>query len=207
MDNLKFYIIIAVLGLAAFIGLSSYLPTRFESGNNEVQVSLFPMKVGQWMGKDVPLTQRDYDILETKNLVMRQYTDPAGRSVLLYIIYSGDNRKVLHPPEVCYLGGGATITEKGMVPVSPRIQANKMVTELGGTRQLVVYWYKAGAFNTPVYFKQQLNAAIGLLLGKKKSSSMIRISVDLKEGENASAVKMMQEFAAEIEPLLPRYVP
>ena len=206
MDNLKFYIVVGVLCLAAFVGLSSYLPTRFESGD-KVQVSLFPMKVGAWTGKDVALTQRDYDILETKNLIMREYTAPGGRSVLLYIIYSGDNRKVLHPPEVCYLGGGATITEKGTLAISPRIQANKMVIEQSGGQQLVVYWYRAGAFNTPQYFDQQLNAAIARLLGRKTSSAMVRISVDLKEGENSSAVKMMREFAAEIEPLLPKYVP
>jgi EpsI family protein len=206
MDNFKFYIVVGVLCLAAFIGLSSYLPTRFESGD-QVQVTAFPMKVGVWQGKDMPLTDRDYAILETRNLIMRQYTDPAGRWILLYIIYSGDNRKVLHPPEVCYLGGGATITEKGTLAISPKIQANKMVTELSGGQQLVVYWYKACAFNTPKYFDQQINAAIARLLGKKTSSAMIRLSVDLRQGENASAAKMMREFAAEIEPLLPKYVP
>ncbi len=206
MDNLKFYIVAGILFVSAVVGLSSYLPTRFDTGD-QVQMSALPEKIGKWVGKDIPLTERDYAILETKNLVMRQYTDPAGRTLLFYIIYSGDNRKVLHPPEVCYLGGGATITEKAVIPVTSGIKANKMITEIASGRQYVVYWYKAGALNTENYFNQQARVMLRRLIGKKTSSAMIRISADLKDGEDASVAKMIKEFAVDVEPLLVKYVP
>lgn len=206
MKNIKFIIVVVILLLASFVGLYSYLPSRVNA-EGEIKMSGFPMVIDQWKGWDVALSQRDYDILETRNLIMRQYTNAAGQALTLYIIYSGDNRKVLHPPEVCYLGGGATITEKGIINVSPKVQANRMVTDLSGGRQLVVYWFKAGDFNTPKYFDQQLKVMMGRLLGKKTSSAMIRISADIKEGDDAAATSMIQAFARDVEPLLVKYVP
>ena len=203
---MKFYIIATVLLLASVIGLSAYLPAKMATGDT-VQMSAFPMKIGSWTGKDIALTQRDYAILETKNLIMRQYTDPNGHSVLLYMIYSGDNRKVLHPPEVCYLGGGSTITEKGIMTVSPKTSAVKMITELAGGRQFVIYWFKAGQYNTSKYFDQQIRVMMRRLIGKKTSSAMIRISADIKDGEDVMVPGMIKSFAVDVEALLPKYVP
>lgn len=207
MNNIKFFLVVGLLALAAFVALSSYLPERFDTGSS-VKMADFPMKIGSWTGKDVPLTARDYAILETKNLIMREYTDPAGRKVLLYIIYSEGNRKVAHPPEVCYTGGGATITEKGVFTISPAIRATRMITEFSeGGRQFVVYWFKAGNFNTDNYMAQQFRVAWRHTLGKKTSAAMIRVSADLKDDQEAVVSKMIKDFSREIEPLLPKYVP
>jgi EpsI family protein len=207
MKNIKFILVATILAVVCFVGISSYLPERFDAGTS-VQMAAFPKTVGPWTGEDIALTPRDYAILETKNLIMRKYTRSSGEAVVLYIVYSEDNRKVSHPPEVCYSGGGSTIAQKGTFSVSPRIPANKMIAEYAdGTRQFVVYWYKAGDFQTAKYLDQQFRIVWRRTFGKKTSAALIRVSADVKEGEEARVGQMIREFSSAIEPLLQKYVP
>ena len=131
----------------------------------------------------------------------------ASRPVALYIIYSGDNRKSLHPPEICYTGGGATILEKSIVPLTAGLRANKFIIADKNFKQLVVYWFRADNLNTPSYVMQQLRTALNRTFGKQASGAMIRISTVVKPGEDAQALQTIKGFARLIEPLLSKYVP
>lgn len=203
MNNKTFIIVVAIIILAAII---VNMPMKFDS-TKEAKMAEFPMKIGEWQGKDLPLNERDYEILETKNLVMREYKNPKGESVYLYIIYSGDNRRALHPPEVCYTGGGATILEKTVIPITDSLKANKFTIERKDSLHLVVYWFKSTDLNTYSYLKQQLKVVSDRLFGRKTSGAMIRVSTDIKEGGEEAALARIKSFIAQIEPLLSRYVP
>ncbi|MFA5156288.1 MAG: exosortase C-terminal domain/associated protein EpsI [Candidatus Omnitrophota bacterium] len=208
MSNKNFIIVICVLALACAVGFLSY--SSFGRSNSpEVQMASFPMTIGEWKGTDIPLRERDYEILETRNLIMRDYINQkTADKVNLYIIYSQDNRKAAHPPEICYTGGGAnTITEKSVVPVTDSISANRFVIENKDFRQLVVYWFKSTDFSTYSYFRQQLKAAIDHMFRKKTSSAMIRISATLKDDDQSPAFNRIKAFCSEIEPLIKKYVP
>jgi len=117
MNNKTFFIVIGILVIASVVGLSSYMPARV-AAKGEVKMADFPMAIGEWQSKDIPLSERDFEILETRNLIMREYKNFSGELVYLYIIYSGDNRNVVHPPEICYTGGGATIIDKSILSMN-----------------------------------------------------------------------------------------
>lgn len=206
MNNKTFVIVVCILTIAAAAGLISYLPAKFDSGNS-VKMADFPKTVGDWQSKDIQLSERDYEILETRNLIMREYKNPAGQTILLYIVYSEDNRKVSHPPEVCYMGSGATVVEKEKLKLSNSISANKMLAESPNNQQIVIYWYKAGSLNTNNYLKQQLKIALVRTFGKSTSGALIRLSADIKEGNETAALNLLKSFTSQIEPLLPKYVP
>ena len=156
MKNLNFFLVIVILLLVSGLIFNSYLPSKQES-LAQVKVSDFPKEIGDWRGEDIPLSERDFAILETKNLIIREYKNSNADSIYLYIIYSEENRKALHPPEICYTGGGAaTILKKTIAQITDNLKANMFAIESGQQRQLVVYWFKAGDFNTPSYLKQQL---------------------------------------------------
>lgn len=206
MNNKTFLIVVVILSMVTVIGLISYLPTRFDV-SSRIKVADFPMQIGGWTAKDIPLSERDYEILETRNLIMREYKNKKGEAVYLYIIYSEDNRKVSHPPEVCYLGSGLTIVDKSIIQLTNAIRATKMLAEQANSRQLVVYWFKAGKLYTEKYLKQQLKIVSDRMLGKRTSGAMIRLSGDIKNNDETAALKTLQLFASQIEPLLPKYVP
>jgi EpsI family protein len=206
MNNKTFFIVIVILVAVAVIGMISYLPTRFDI-TSKIKVSDFPMTIGEWQATDIPLSKRDYEILETTNLFVRDYKNSKGDSVYLYVIYSEDNRKVSHPPEVCLLGSGVNILDKSLIDVTDSINATKLTVEKGDTRQLVVYWFKAGKLYTDKYLKQQLKIVIDRMFGKRTAGAMIRVSTDVKNDSPDAALGLIREFCREIEPLLARYVP
>ena len=206
MNNKTFLIVAVILAGFAVLALSTYLPHIYDA-SKEPQMAKFPLKIGEWQGKDVPLTETDYAILATKNLIVREYEAQGKPMVALYIIYSGDNRKSLHPPEICYTGGGATILEKSVIPLTSNLKANKFTIEERHFKQLVVYWFRADNLNTPSYIMQQIRTALRRTFGKQASGAMIRISTVVKPGEDAQALQTIKGFARLIEPLLSKYVP
>jgi EpsI family protein len=207
MNNKNFVILTCILGLAALISLFSYIPTRSERGD-KIMVKDFPMQVGLWQAKDIPLSERDFQILETRNLFVRDYTNPDQESVNFYVVYSEDNRKASHPPEVCYMGSGLTIVDKSSFQLTKNIKATKMTVEKEGVQnQLVVYWLKAGKFQTDKYLNQQFKMVMDRTFGRKTSGALLRLSTDIKNDNTEEALERIREFAREIEPLVEKYIP
>jgi EpsI family protein len=205
MKNLTFIIAAAILIAVAVI---VNIPPKFDA-SLEAQMSNFPMKFGDWVGENVPLRESDYAILETRNLIMRNYKNlTRGDEVNLYIIYSSDNRKALHPPEICYTGGGAgTILEKKVEALNSGFKVNKFIIENKNLSQVVVYWFKSGQLSTYSYIKQQLKTMADRLLQKKTSGAMIRISTVVDPQNPGKGLNLIKSFAEEIVPLIERYVP
>jgi len=207
MNNKNFIIVVIILAIVSVVGLISYLPARSDSAL-KYKVGNFPKTIGEWTSKDLPLSERDYEILETRNLFVREYKNASGEVVYFYLIYSEDNRKVSHPPEVCYMGSGATVVNKSSVQLNNNLKAVKLLVDKDKSRQLVVYWFKAGKTNTDQYLKQQSKIVLDRMLGKRTSGAMIRLSVDIKDDKDVDrGLALIKSFTARIVPLLDKYVP
>jgi EpsI family protein len=206
MNNKSFFVVVTILVIAAIISYIFYRKPESE-GLISVKMSDFPMAIGEWSSQDIPLSERVYELLETRNLIMRNYTNQNGESVNLYIIYSPDNRKVNHPPEICLQGEGAIITNKTPIQITKTIRATKLMIEKGLSRDLVVYWYKAGTLNTNSYLLQQLKHVLGRFSNNNTSVAMVRISADVDSSGEDIAIARIKTFANLIEPILNKYVP
>lgn len=206
MGNKNFIITVTILIIVAITGLSSYMLPATDSAL-KVKVADFPKTIGGWVSTEIPLSERDYEILETRNLFLRDYKNGKGDSVILYIIYSEDNRKVSHPPEICYMGSGLTIVNKSAIKLTESIKAVKMLAEKADNRQLVIYTLKVGNLYTDSYLRQQLKIVIGRMLGKRIPSALIRLSAHIKNNDEEDALNLIKSFTRQIEPLLAKYVP
>ena len=60
----------------------------------DVYAARIPARVGAWSGADVPLTERQYQLLESRDVLLRDYQTEAGGSVLACVAVAGGNRKV-----------------------------------------------------------------------------------------------------------------
>lgn len=203
MNNRTFLIAAIILVSVAIVANA---PSRFNT-KSEIQVSSFPKEIGEWKGQDIPLSERDYEILETRNLIMRDYKNSDGDSVYLYIIYSADNRRALHPPEICYSGGGSTILDKSVIPITDSVTANRFIIENKGYRQLVAYWFKTSNLTTYSYLKQQLKIVADRLLRKKTYGAMIRVSTVIKDNNPNTALPLIKSFVEQMEPQLNSLLP
>lgn len=177
-----------------------------------VNIHLFPQVIGGWTATELPITEDEYAILETRNAFARQYTHPDGRTVYLLIVYSQNNRKVSHPPEVCYTGNGVTITSKkvaGLDLPAPysTLKVNQLVLEQKGLQQVSNYWFKVGDVFTPSYWQQQFLIALKTLAGQPASSALIRMSANSEGNNQESAKQILEDFIRLIVPHLMEYLP
>lgn len=209
MKNFKILIIIALFFMAGFVSWGMYFKTYVQS--DTVNIHTFPSKIGEWVAIELPVTEDEYAILETRNAFSRKYTNSQGQDLFLFIVYSENNRKVSHPPEVCYAGSGFTVVKREVDDVAQSLdkkplKANKLLMELGKRQQYVYYWFKVGDDFTASYWKQQSLIAFKSLVGQKASSALIRISSHIKDQDSQSSEQAVESFSQAILPLLPEYL-
>jgi EpsI family protein len=207
MNNKTFISVLIVLAVVAIFSIISYLPAKFDD-STLVRMSDFPQKIGEWTSyKDIEFDKRVYDLLETDNFIMRDYTNKKGDTINLYIIYSEKNRKVAHPPEICLQGDGAIVVDKSLSRISPAIRAVKLILEKKDFQEIAVYWYKTGKVFTHNYLLQQIADPIDRMLGKKTSVALIRVIAQIKNKDHGAAFNQITSFSRAIEPLLYKYAP
>lgn len=73
-----------------------------------VPLRMFPSKVGNWSGQDVPIPTNILRITGNDDFLNRRYSNAlVGSWADIYIAYTARPRTMLgHRPEVCYIGGG-----------------------------------------------------------------------------------------------------
>ncbi len=205
----KYIFILVLLTLSGVISWRSYFKTFVQQ--DTVNISTFPTEINGWTSIDLPLSDKEYAILETRNAFVRRYISPdQTKAVFLYIIYSQTNRKVAHEPELCYAGGGLTMVKKfkdSFTFQNKTYFAQNLLFEQGNRKDVVFYWFKVGNFYTDNYLYQQIQIAIKSLLGQPASSALIRLSAVTLDNNIAKAESDIKEFAGLIMPYLDEYLP
>lgn len=210
MKNKSFLWIVLLFIISGLISWNLYFKKYLQK--DSVDIASFPKEIDTWKSVDLPISELDYAILETRNVFVRRYTNTQGKEVYLFIVYSQNNRKVSHPPEVCYTGSGVSILEHSLdsivVPDSNVVlSVNKLLLEKYKDKQVAFYWFKVGNAFTGSYWKQQILIAFKTLFGKPASSALLRVSVTVRRNDEAQAVKEAKEFTALITPDLFKYLP
>lgn len=184
------------------------------SQKDTVSIHTFPREIAGWTAEELPITDKEKAILETDNVFTRRYTSLQGEEIYLFIVYSQNNRKVSHPPEVCYTGSGATILSNVHDSFSADsselkdIKVNRVTVEQGRERQIFFYWFKVGDAFTPNYWKQQGLIALKSFRGQPSSSALIRISISArKEEDDANAAQKLKDFGRTILPYIQKHLP
>ncbi len=188
--------------LVLFSGLSLFplaMPTSFSVDQTlDPRFKAIPYQIGEWAGKDVELDERTYEILETKNILSRLYQDPNKETVHLLLVGSNKDRRVAHPPEVCYTSSHFDIvsSKAGEFEVfGQKIQVKQFVAEDQNDprhKEHVLYFYQVGKRFTANYYAQQLQFAVNTLSRQASQILLIRLS--------ASSEKSFQQFLEQILP-------
>lgn len=208
--NKTYILILAMFIISTAISWQLYFKTYRQK--DTVSIHNFPKTIGGWVSEGLTITKREKAILETDNVFVRRYTSPKGEEVYLFIVYSQNNRKVSHPPEVCYTGSGATILSNvhdsfDSGTPNQEIRVNHLVLEQGERKQTLFYWFKVGNTFTPNYWKQQWLIASKSLFGQPSSSALIRISTHMRTDDDRQETQLLKDFAQSIVPHLRKYLP
>lgn len=188
-----------LLGLIALLPIAK--PSSFDIKSEKGDVyTEFPLNLDGWRGEDTPVDDNTYEILETKNVLSRVYTDPGGERVYLLLVSSKEDRRVAHPPEVCYLSSNFEILDQetykmeaqdlGKIPVNVFVARPERRPE---ERQYVLYVYKVGGRYTTNYYSQQLRFALDRFSGGKSQVHLIRLAGRSKEALERFLPKVLEK--------------
>ena len=166
-----------------------------------------PLELGRWHGKDVPIEEIVYEILETKSIIHRTY-NYNGQQVFLSIVYYSETKVDFHSPEGCLGGQGIQISKSSEtidldnIGMNTRIDVNRLIWRKGGNETLVYYFYKAGEFLGQSYIRLRLNLAINKFSNQEKSGSLIRVSTPVSMSDVQNSSKTLVSFIRELHPFL-----
>jgi len=196
---LSYLIVLAVLGGLSLFPLA--LPSSFSIDTGlDPRFTSIPLQIGDWVGKDEKLDERTYEILETRNVLARIYENQGKGRVELLLVGSNKDRRVAHPPEVCYTSSHYEVVDSKQTSI--KVSGRKIpVIEFVAKdqrnldhREYVLYVYKVGARFTTNYYAQQLKFAWDRLTRQEPEVLLIRLS--------ATTNQVFQEFLSQILPHL-----
>ncbi|MDX9701530.1 MAG: EpsI family protein [Candidatus Auribacterota bacterium] len=146
-----------------------------------------PMIIDSMNAREIEMDQKTLDILETTDVTFREYSAPDRIPIYLCIIFSENNRKVAHPPELCLSGGGSNVEQKIQINFDTSIKRNfdaqRLIVNHGSGKWMYLYWYKTGSFYSSKYMLQQFLAAVTQLIHRSSSCALIRLSTPIPPEE------------------------
>jgi len=151
-------------------------------------------------GHDLALDETTLTILETRDYLYRRYEAAGASPVDFCVIFSQDNRKGTHPPEVCL--GERVIASSPVVVrgVAGRgdVPCRLLLTVSDQRREYYLYVYKCGREYTPSFWRQQLTIFVNGLLSRNASGALIRVSTAIGDDEQMARRRCMTMLGAAI---------
>jgi EpsI family protein len=212
MHTLKKRTVIAIAAMAVVAPLALFLqysvPPTGEIGKLEDSL---PRVIGDWAFLyDSKPTKKEIEILETKAILTRAFTRGGRDQVDLSITYAPENRRVAHPPELCYKGSGWSVEDKTQIDVPTPAGPFPVVRLLlirGENRLVLLYWFKAGADYTAGYWHMQWLLIKDQFLNRKGSSALLRAGCTFTGPSNDERItEMLKGFIAEALPSITKAV-
>ena len=147
-----------------------------------------------YVGTNQEMSVLEQTILQTSDYLRREYvtystTGQQQDKADLTIVFSANNRKGTHPPEVCLEGSGGRVISKRVhpiefmgiddenKPVKRQTELRELISEKGQFQVLHMYVYKCGEAYTNSYLKQQFIIFLNGILNRNSTGALIRIDV------------------------------
>ena len=203
----------ALFGVLVLVGASAWalkLAANLEVDAREL-AQLAPSS-GSWVSEDIPVEDGVAQMLRADFNLQRAYRHPLGEVIFLYVGYYGTARggRPEHTPWVCYPSTGWRILASRVrtVDEASGLRANELVVESEGERRLVLFWYRSG---TRTGITGGLGLSLAHLRGRlfegRGDTALVRISANLREGDETSARSALMSFAADIDRQLASHWP
>jgi EpsI family protein len=205
-------VVIALLaGAALFLhsrGQAERLPPR-------EPLHSFPLRVGNWEGREIPIPRWALEVLGAGEFVERDYRRALDEpSVDLFVAYFPTQRtgSTMHSPQNCLPGSGWTPTESARVDLTRlgggNIVVNRYILVRGLDHLLVLYWYQAHGRAVASEYWAKFYLVADAIRMNRSDGAMIRVMTPI--GQNESLTSAEQRGAALVQdvlPLLGRYIP
>ena len=212
-NSWRFGILLAVLLLGGVVVNAWEFADEAHIARRELKD--FPQQFGAWeqFGKDERFDAATEALLRADDYVMRNYKTNDGRVASFYVGYYTTQRNgaTYHSPLNCLPGAGWTMTNPAKISIKPTdgrpaFEANRYLIQNGNQRELLVYWYQGRGRAVASEYWGKIYTVLDSLRRRRSDGAMVRVIVPLGTSE-AAALEAAADFAANISPVLPGFVP
>jgi EpsI family protein len=208
----RLLVVVMLLGIAAVVVHGRQRYERIPKGEG---LSSFPTQIGEWTGKENPITDaRVLELLGSGVFLSRFYVSPTQPPMDLFLAYYPSQRASdgLHTPKNCLPGAGwffESVTAAQIeVPGRKPLDVNKVVISKGNLRQLVLYFYYAHGRAVRSEYSAKVYLALDAIRMNRTDGGSVRVITPMMEGEQvATAEQRAIRFAQMVAPHLSRYMP
>jgi EpsI family protein len=204
-DHIKYVLLIVILAVGSLL---VYRPGRASTGAGTIDLSSFPMKLDEWTGTDISLSDTVLRTLGATDYLMRQYQN-GDMNLTLYITYFDTGHGGLtHNPEKCYTGSGWTFLDKTTrtIPGAGRTVLQSTIAK-GNDRRMVIYWYQERSHVIVSKWRHVSSVLSRALTGRETHSLVASISKSSDTGEEVTLAEGDIEFAEQVIEALAKQIP
>lgn len=209
MEKIKIRYLLVVILLGVTGAIINALQYEFDQVETVglAKLQQIPMRMGDWQGQDLPLEESVYEILETRAILHRNYSDTHGNNILLSVVHYHDTKVDFHAPESCLGGMGyrTTKSKKRIFINSAKegkidLEIAEVVSTNNHSKLLSYYFYKSGNYVGANYIRLRLAIAVAKMRMASSSGSLIRVSSNFTDSsmDQERVGAMLQEFVAEV---------
>ena len=172
----------------------------------------FPVTVNQWrMTGESRLSDDVQEVLKATDVLLREYVNPQGEEVTLYIGYhdGGKGSGEIHSPKHCLPGGGWLELSSGrtsMDAAGDRLNLVRAVYQKGDSSELFMYWFQVRDKSISEEFSLKAAQIANSVLHRRRDASFIRISVPFQSDEKKAAA-VAQQFVRDFFPTISAFLP
>jgi EpsI family protein len=179
-------------------------------------VDSLPLQIGDWTGKDVPISQEELDILGPGEYLNRNYenaSEPQPK-INLYIPFFPSQKAgdTIHSPDHCLLGAGFFPISREEIqlprPDGSSIPVRRYVVSKSGQPWLVLYWFQAHGRVVASEWWAKYFLIFDSIWMNRSDGGMVRLMTPMLKGESPDAAQeRLMKFGSQLLPLLDSYMP
>jgi len=166
-----------------------------------------PFRIGEWVGMEIPVTERERALLLTRDFIFRVYTRPGkpGRVVLL-VSWSANDLEAVHPSDDCYTANGYEITgwERRTLEIPGRPGLPVILKEVTGRGEKRLFFdlFRAGGRWSLDVWGHMARLLWRAIAARDVSGGKIRVEVRVGKGGRKAALRRMEDFLAAALPVI-----
>ena len=204
------YVSLGVLVFASLltIGIGQRADVQLERKD----FSEFPMKIDGWEGRREHIEQAQLDLLKLDDYIIADYRK--GNDVVNFYTAFYEQQETggaAHSPKTCLPGGGWRIlshTEIMLEGTPLNGPVNRFVIGQGEVKQVVYYWFQQRGRVIASEYAVKWYMLLDSISRNRTDGALVRLVASVKQNEDiAEADRALLEFAQQVTPLLPEYIP
>jgi len=204
------YIVPTLFALIAG-GYIGTLNERAEVIPERIDFSGYPLTFDEWSGRRDTIEKYYLDELKLDDYILADYRNNNGDNVNLYLAYYASQRSgaAAHSPKSCIPGGGWQIKSHSVIDLETLGKSvNRLLIQKGDYGQLVYYWFDQRGRNITNEYMVKWYLFWDSMTAGRTDGALIRLTTLVQPGEDVTkADERLTEFAQQIKPTLPDYIP